>query len=201
MSDEAQNSASERVATQFSRVMNASTSPYGVLADLTASAAFSAVPFVLFVRQMLAGESRSPLTAIIGVLAFAPWISTALIGVILRNARAGVVAWLAAKPFPVDNLNALLNGLGDSFDVTFAAGVEIPTRDEMQPLLDVISDDTLFFSRKEEQSKIEIKTGVIDSKRLPLRTSYQRYVRFHRIVDEVLVPLHARLPIANIRIQ
>ncbi|MFO0662108.1 MAG: hypothetical protein U0165_20090, partial [Polyangiaceae bacterium] len=177
MSDEAYSRASERVATHFSRAMNAATSRYGVLADVTISAGIAAVPFVLFLRQLLAQETTSPLTFLLGILAVAPIVSTVLIGIVLRNAREEVIRWLAEKPFPIDNLNALLNGLGDSFDVTFQADVAVPERNDLQPLLDKVSDDALFIGRKEEQSKVEMRTGVIDSKRLPLRSTFLRYER------------------------
>lgn len=75
----------------------------------------------------------------------------------------------------------------------------MPSRDELQKLLDAVSDDTLATFEDPEHHTHEVRIGVIDSKRLPLRSNHQRYVRFQRLVTEVLTPLHARHPIAYLR--
>ena len=214
--------ASERVATRFSRLMNAAASPYGVLTDLYIASAVSAVPLVLFVRQALAQEWTSPITWGAAILSVAPAIVTLVVGVQLRGSRDLVVNWMAKKPFAIENMNALLNGLGDEFDVVFRPTLEPIDRENIQPLLDQVSDDSLFLSANsddESDSSIEadnpayradekqrvgwrvrMKIGVIDSSKFPLRSNYLRYERFCRIVDEVLVPLHAKSAIEYVRI-
>src|SRR5213075_3173350 len=76
-------------------------------------------------------------------IAAAPIATSALLSATLWRSRATVVAWLASLPFPVQNLNAVLAGLGDTIEVVFEPGTELPTRPSLQPKLDEISDDVL----------------------------------------------------------
>ena len=191
--------ASESVAARFSRTMNAATSPYGVLADLTLTSMIAALPIVMVVRQAGAGELASPLTyGLLGV-AVAPLLSSLVVSFGLRHARVGVVAWLAKQPFPIENVNSLLVGLTDGFDVVFEGTPPI-SREALQKRLETISEDSLATLQVPEEHRLEATIGVIDSKRVPLRSTYQRWARFQRIVEEVLVPLHRQSPIAVVRI-
>lgn len=192
--------AEESLAARFSRGMNAATSPWGVVTDLTVASAFAAIPLVLIVKQVGGGEARSALTYALAAIAALPLAAAIGVSIALRDARASVVAWLAAQPFPIDNVNALLVGLTDTFEVTFAAGAASPTRERVQRLLEAISDDTLATEASAEERRVSIQIGVIESKRVPLRSTYLRWVRFQRIVSEVLVPLSREIPIASIRL-
>ncbi len=186
---EARARAEDAVAERFTRFMNASTSRYGVLADLGVAALAAALPLVLIVRQFGAGEAGSPLTFVFGAIALVP-IGVALgIGFALRGARAHVVAWLERVPVRIENLNTLLVGLGDTFELVIRDGKPLPTRESLQPALDRVSEETLLLETHEDANTVVIKIGVFDSKRVPLRTNYLRYERFQRIVEEVLVPV------------
>jgi hypothetical protein len=198
MTTDARKRAEESVATRFTRTMNAATSPWGVACDLTAASAIAAVPAVLLVRQVMAGELATPLGITLIVLAVGPVGLAIGASISLRGAREGVVEWLASRPFPVDNMNSLLVGISDSFEVVFEGAP--PSRDELQPLLDRVCDDTLCARVEPEQRRVEVKIGVPDDKRLPLRCYHQRYARFRRLIDEVLVPLGRERPIASVRV-
>jgi hypothetical protein len=195
--------ASESVATHFSRTMNATTSPLGLWSDLTLAFALSALPTVLLLRQLASDGVRSTASIVLAFLAIAPFAAFVAVGLALRGARAHVVAWLAAQPFPIENMNALLVGLGDTIEVHFRArpGLELPTRDALQPLLDAVSDDVLLLGPAPgEPNAAEIKLGVVESKELPARTNYRRYARFRRVIEAVIVPLHESTPVAFVRI-
>lgn len=185
---DAKTRANDAVAERFTRFMNASTSRYGVLADLGVAALAAALPLVLIVRQIGAGEVGSPLTFVFAAIALVPIGIAIGIGFALRGARGEVVAWLERVPLAIENMNTLLVGLGDTFEVVMRDGKALPTRESLQPALDAISEETLLLETHEAQNLVVIKIGVFDSKRVPLRTNYLRYERFKRIVDEVLVP-------------
>jgi hypothetical protein len=189
--------AEESVAASFSRGMNAATHRWGVVCDLSAASALSAVPLVLLVRQAMGGALASPLTAAIGALAVAPIATSLGASLSMRAAREQVISWLAEKPFPIGNMNSLLVGISDQFSVVFA-GAPLDRRD-LQPALDRVSDDALWVGSSPERRTTDVKIGVPDG-RMPLRSTHLRYVRFRRLVDEVLVPLHERHPIEAVHI-
>lgn len=190
--------ADESVATSFDRTMRATTSRWGFLCDVSLIAAISAVPAVLLARQALANELGTLLSALLFVWAIAPLVVSLGVSLALGGAREQVVGWIAAQPFAIDNLNALLVGISDSFEVQFKA--PIPEREAVQPALDAISEDALYLVALPDEHKVEIKIGVAENKRLPLLSNHERYVRFQRIVEQVLVPLAAKHPIEGIRL-
>jgi hypothetical protein len=192
--------ASEHVAARFSRVMNACTSPRGYLCDLSLAALFSALPLVLIVRQAAGDDLRSSTTLLLLAIGLLPILISLAISFSLRQAREGVIDWMATLPFPVENMNSLLAGISDEFEVHFQATDCPLTREELQKLLDPINDDTLATEVDGEQPVASIKIGVIDSRYLPLRTNHQRYERFRRIVGETLVPLHQKHPLRCVRV-
>jgi hypothetical protein len=192
--------ASELIASRFTRVMNASTSPHGQLCDLSMAALFSALPLVLLVRQAAGGDLISPVSALLVAIALVPIIISLIVGWSLRGARDKVIDWMAAQPVPIENLNSLLAGISDEFEIHFDPAVTLPVREDLQKLLDPVSDDTLATVVDEERRYASIKIGVIDSPRFPLQSNHQRYVRFQRIVEQVLLPLHRDLPFSVIRV-
>ncbi|MCS6899931.1 MAG: hypothetical protein RMJ98_10495 [Myxococcales bacterium] len=192
--------AGELIATHFDRTMKACTSPRGVYCDLSLAFVFSALPLVLLVRQAAGNDLHSGTTVVLVVLALAPLLLSLAISASLRGARDQVIDWIAAHPFPLENLNSLLLGISDEFEVSFQPGVPLPSREELQKLLNPISEDTIATEIHEETRTATVRIGVLDSKRLPLRTNHLRYVRFQRIVDEVLLPLHRERPIASVRL-
>jgi hypothetical protein len=192
--------ASDLIAVRFDRTMNACTSSRGVYCDLSLASIFSALPLVLLVRQAAGGDLRSGTTVALVVIALAPVLISLAVGFSLRGARERVIDWIALHPFPVENLNSLLSGISDEFEIQFHPDAPLLSREDLQKLLDPISDDTLATEVNEETHSASVKIGVIDSKRVPLRTNYLRYVRFQRIVDEVLIPLHQQRPITAVRV-
>jgi|GEM_PF-591996 len=192
--------ASELLADRFTRVMNASTSPYGQLCDISMSALFSALPLVLIVRQAAGGDLFSTTSLVVLLIGLVPILVSVGAGLSLRGAREVVIDWLAAQPFPIEGLNSLLAGVSDEFEIHFPAGTVLPPREALQRLLDPISDDTLAAQVDEERLFAAIKIGVIDSPRFPLRSHFERYERFKRIVEQVIVPLHGKSPITVLRV-
>ena len=116
----AEQRADQSVSARFTRLMNASTSRWGVLTDPPLVALASGVFLLAFLGAL--GRDAGPSVARpLGALVLAPITVALAVSVALRGARRAVVAWLARQPFPVENLNAVLNGLGEALEVTFAA--------------------------------------------------------------------------------
>lgn len=196
MTSDARKRADESVAERFSRPMNAVTSPYGYLTDYALASALAALPIVLVVRQASVGALASPLTVVFVVAGVAPIIIAVALAATLRGARDEVVSWLAGFPFTIDNVNSLLVGLTDELEISLDG--DAPDRRELQGLLDAISDDALVTIA--EGTRVVVKLGVVESKFLPLKSSHQRWVRFRRVIEEFVVPLSKRVPVAGVRI-
>lgn len=192
--------AGEMLAARFNRTMNACTSPRGFLCDLSMAALFSALPLVLIVRQTAGDDLLSATTLLLFLMALLPVLVSLGVGLSLRNARERVIDWMAVHPFPLENMNSLLAGISDEFEILFLPGAPLLPREEMQKLVDRISDDVIATGVDEEIRSATVKIGVIDSKRTPLHSNHLRYARFQRLVDEVLLPLHERHPIAAVRV-
>jgi hypothetical protein len=191
--------ASESVAEKFTRVMNATPSPLGPFSDFMAASVLAGA--IVMGGFFGIRRSNDP-SLLLVVLAFAavPLVASAFVSLWLRGSRAKVVEWLCSLPFPVDNLNAILAGLGDTVEIVFAAGAQLPTRATLQPRLETVSDDVLLVKERTEERTLEIRLGVIDSKRLPLRSNHQRWQRLLDLMQKVIVPLAESNPIARVRI-
>jgi hypothetical protein len=200
MTDEnARARAEAAVAERFTRFMDAAVSPYGVLTDLSLASAFAAIPLVFMANQAATDTLATASTVVLVLIGLFPIAVAFGVSLFLRQGRTQVVQWLAQQPFPIENLNTMLVGLGDGFEVVFE-GSELPTREELQPKLDRVSEDTMLLGEVPEDNCLELRVGVYDSKSLPARSHYLRYARFRRIVEEVLVPLHTTHPIRHVRI-
>jgi len=191
--------AEESVAERFTRVMNATPSPLGPFSDLTWASALAGAILVLGLFVIRRSTAPSALYEVIGV-ALVPLLASLLLSLPLRGSRRAVVRWLAAQPFPVENLNALLAGLGDTIEVHFEPSVDLPARPDLQPKLDEVSDDVVLVKERPEERSLEIRLGIVDSKRLPLYTHHQRWLRLVAVVGRVLVPLSKTRPIRKILI-
>jgi hypothetical protein len=192
--------ARESVAEHFTRFMNASTSRYGVLADLSLTSAMASLPLVLAMRQSVSDGVASPFVWIwVGVALVPVFVSLGAI-VSLRGAREKVVAWLAARKFPVENLNTLLVGLGDNFEVIFQDTFPASVPETLKDKLESLSETSMVSEIDEKEQKIVIQIGIFDSKHLPLRTNFQRYARFQHIIEAMLEPLHEQSSIKEVRI-
>ena len=53
----------------------------------------------------------------------------------------------------------------------------------------------------EEARTVGIRIGVVDSKRNPAASNHRRYARVVALVEQVLVPLAERHPIASVRVK
>ena len=191
--------ASESVAEKFTRVMNATPSPLGPFSDFIIASLVSSV--IIGVGLFVIRHSSNPaaLYAVLGAVAV-PFVVCAVVSFKLRDTRDKVVAWLTTLPFPVDNLNALLAGLGDTVELVFTEGTAMPARADLQPRLETVSEDILLVKERPDERTVEIRLGVIDSKRVPLYTNHQRWKRLCEVTEKIFVPLARQHPIERMRI-
>jgi hypothetical protein len=209
--------AEQSVAARFSRLMNATTSRWGALSD----PAIAGVPTAVFFVAFLAARSREldpGVISALGVLSLVPAAVALVATLALSGARRRVVEWLATLPFPLENVNGLLNGIGAELEVRFAGeprrGVDPapggddpaatpawpPSREELNALFEAVSPDVFVTTIAEDERVLSVRIGVVDSKFNPARTNHQRYARVRAICDAVLVPLSARMPIVVARV-
>jgi hypothetical protein len=189
--------ADESVATRFSRVMNATISPLGVLTDPPVIAVITAVLFIAFLGALR--MDMGGLVPILGVVAALPVSVAVVTSLVLIGGRKKVVDWMATVPFPLENMNAVLNGLGESLEVTFEG--ERPSAAELNAALERIHPDAFVMRHEPEEKTVEIRIGVVDSKRNPSASNHARYARLQRIVSDVLVPLATERPIVTVRVK
>jgi hypothetical protein len=189
--------ANESVAERFTRVMKATPSPIGPWCDVMAASVLSGLLLAVGLFVIRRSTNASSLYVALAVAATPLTVST-LLSTALGGSRDGVVRWLASLPFPVENVNALLAGLGDTIEVHFEPGADLPTRATLQPKLDEVSDDIILVKERPDERSVEIRLGVIDSKRMPLVTNHRRWTRLVALVDRTLVPLSKRTPIRKI---
>ena len=194
----AEDRAAQSVSARFTRVMIATTSPWGVLTDPPLVAFASGVAFLVFLAA-LSAEAGEVVVRVLGGVALLPIALAFAFAIGLRGARLRVVAWLARQPFPVENMNALLNGLGEALEVSFVGAV--PPQAELNAELDKVYSDVFVTGGIEEARSLDIRIGVVDSKRNPAGTNYQRYARVRELVERVLVPLAGRYPIESVRVK
>ena len=191
--------ASESVAQKFTRVMNAAPSPLGAWCDLAAASILSGVLLMAGLFAVRQSTNTGSLHVALAIAAV-PIATSALLSATLWRSRATVVAWLASLPSRVENLNAVLAGLGDTIEVVFEPGTELPTRPSLQPKLDEISDDVLLVKSRPDERMIQIRLGIIDSKYMPLRSNHRRWKRLVEVVERGLVPLSKTTPIRNVHV-
>ncbi len=201
--------AAESVAARFTRLMNAATSRWGVVTDPPVLALATGI-FLILLLASLRIPSVESLVPVFAALTAMPLLVGVIVALSLLGARARVVDWLAGLPFPVENVNAVLNGLGDEMEITFAKSC--PPATEVNPLLDAVSPDA-FVTKAPDAARvdvvapvddrpiIEVRIGVVDSARNPSASNFQRYERVRALIDTVLVPLHAKHPIREVRIK
>jgi hypothetical protein len=186
--------ADESVAASFSRIMNATTSPAGVLTDPPIVALASAVFFIAFLAALR--MDAGTVVPVLGALAATPLAIAIVTSLGLIGARRKVVAWLGGLPFPIENMNALLNGLGDGLEVTFTGAR--PESAALNAALDRVHPDCFVTRNEAGEHTVEIRIGVVESKRNPARSNHQRYVRVKAIVEQVLVPASKEHAVAGV---
>jgi len=191
--------ANECIAEKFTRVMNATPSRLGPFSDLMAASILGGALVAIGFFAIRRSNDAAALYAVLALAAL-PLVASLILSASLGGSRAKVVAWLCSVPFPVDNLNALLAGLGDTIEIVFAPGADLPSRATLQPRLEAISEDVLLVKERPEERMLEVRLGVIDSKRLPLRTNHARWNRLIDVTEKVLVPLSQNTAIERVRI-
>lgn len=191
--------AEESVAAHFTRVMNATPSPWGIYSDFIlagVTAGLIALAGLVVGPRLLRPDLA---VAVVIALTAVPFVVSGVASYALRQrSRDRVVDWIAKLPFEIVNLNAVLAGLGDTIELTFQKDVPLPARSSLQPKLEQISDDLLVTEERPEERLIQIRLGVIDSKHLPQRTNHVRWARLCAIMDRVIVSLHETNPIERI---
>ncbi|MCA9619409.1 MAG: hypothetical protein KC731_10305 [Myxococcales bacterium] len=199
MTETALERARDSVAERFTRLMRASTSARGMLTDpplvCFAVAAIVLTSLILYNRDVI----QAGALPVVYVAAALPVVVALAVHATLAGARGRVIAWLASLPFPLQNMNGLLNGVGQDLVVAFRDLP--PTREALNARLEEVDPDCFTLEIDEEVEEVEIRIGVLDSKLNPTRSNYQRYLRVQRIVAEVLVPLHAEHPIQWVRVR
>jgi hypothetical protein len=193
--------AEQSVSARFTRIMNATTSRYGMFSDPPVVAILSGIGLITLLAALHLGASSDVAYALAGIMAL-PIVAALLITVGLFGARTRVIDWIAGIPFPVENMNAVLNGLGEFLEVHFKEGG--PTAAELNKELDKVHPDCFVMKVIPEEGTvetIELRIGVVDSKRNPAATNYQRYERVRAIVERVLIPLSKRFPITEVRVK
>ena len=177
-------------------MMRAVTSPLGVLTDpplvgLVESAVV--IASVLVYRGGLV-TSLSVIYVVVGLpLAVALAANVAVMG-----ARAKLVAWLSGLPFPVENVNALLNGVAQNLLLRFEG--DPPSREELNERLEQVHPDCFALEFHPQEPEVEVRIGVLDSKLNPAGAHHRRFRRVQQLVEECLVPLHAEHPIEVVRV-
>lgn len=193
--------ADQSVSSRFSRIMNATTSRYGMFSDPPIVALLTGIGLIAFLAALQLGASTNVAYALAGVMAI-PIAVALTISLALMGARSRVIDWIASIPFPVENMNTVLNGLGEFLEVNFKNGG--PTAAELNQELDQIHPDIFVAKVTPEEGtveSVEIRIGIVDSKRNPAATNHQRYLRVRQIVERVLVPLSERFPISEVHVK
>ena len=195
---DARRRADQSVAVRFTRLMKASTSRYGVLTDPPIVAVCTAVLLMSMLGAHQLGAPR-PLVLVLEALTVLPLAAAALLTLALSGARARVVEWLASVPCPVENMNAVLNGLGEGLEIQFEG--EPPASEALNRELDTLNPDCFVTQSVPEERRVEVRIGVVESKRNPARTNHQRFERVQALVEKVLVPLSKTHPIVDVRVK
>jgi hypothetical protein len=212
MPETAHERASQSVSERFTRVMNATTSRWGMFTD-PSIIGICVAPFAVGWLAAVRLDAAPGVALAFEVLTAAPLVVALALVVALRGARAQVVDWLASVPFPVENMNAVLNGLGEAVEIVFREGGPRPSTAELNLALDRVSPECFVTKGGEADAKpvtdpahpeppaMEVRIGVVDSTRNPSSSNHQRYERVRAIVREVLIPLAERHPVAEVRVK
>jgi len=201
MNEAARARAEESVSTRFTRMMNATTSRWGMLTDPSIVGAATAPPVLVLIAAMRLELSPLVIT-LCQIVAATPIAVAVVMTIALRGARARVIDWLAGLPFPLENMNAVLNGLGETLEVSFRETA--PAGPELNAALEKVSEES-FVTTSElpagSPAALEVRIGVVDEKRNPAASNHRRFMRVRAIVEQVLVPMADRHPIVEVRVK
>ena len=177
--------ADDSLVPHFSAAMNAATSRYGVLCDIPIT--FVAVAAVGTITAAIASFLPGTPIWVASVLAVPVLVS---IGThfALRSARKGVVHWLASLPFPIRNVNAVLSGAGESFELHFEGPP--PERDVVMGFLEQATAEAFVLDSEPARKIVTARFGVMPSKLNPYGEAHARFVRMRLVIDRAIVKLH-----------
>jgi hypothetical protein len=200
MTDDPRDHADQSISARFTRVMNATTSRFGVLTDPSLVGLVTAPVLIALLAAVRLDADPGVLTRL-EALALVPVCVSVAAALSLRGARARVVEWLATLPFPVENMNAVLNGLGEALEVTFRGPA--PAAKDINDALDRVSPECFVSKTGDEGDPhvVELRIGVVDSKRNPSASNHRRLVRVQALVREVVAPLAAQNPVVEVRVK
>ena len=188
--------ADEALAPKFTWPMNAATSRYGLFFDLVFAFALAAgAGFLLVIAAHFRLIAASYL---LGVLSVAPLLVWLVGNLALRNARRAMVEWIASLPFPVENLTAVLLGMGETFELYFVS--QVPPRTVVMDRFAAVSEEAFVLEVRDDQKMVLSRFGVVVSKHNPHRGGYSRYALLRELVHRSLIDLHRDFPIARLRI-
>jgi hypothetical protein len=191
--------AAESISARFTRTMNATTSPWGMLTDASIVGVATAPAFLALLVAIRVDAAPGVITALEAIAATPLALAVAL-ALGLSGARSRVIDWLASLPFPLENVNALLNGVGETLEITFRGAR--PEVADLNRALDQVSEESFVADNAAEGHPwMEVRIGVVDDKRNPAASNHRRYRRVRAIVSQVLVPLGDRFPIAEVRVK
>ena len=196
--DERLKRADESVSHRFTRIMRAATSPIGVLTDPPLVALAEGVIVIIAVTLYNIGVLVKGQLWIIYLLLALPVLAAIGVDMTLRSARARVVQWLASLPFPVENMNGLLNGVAQNLLVRFRD--EPPPRTELNIELDKVHPDCFALEYDDNEPEVDVRIGVLDNKINPTSANHRRYRRVQDLVEQALIPLSEKHPIELVRI-
>jgi hypothetical protein len=175
--------------------MNAATSRHGVLCDIP----------ITFVAVAVVGTATVAITRVVpsipiwaACVLVIPILVSVAVSFALRSARDGVVLWLASLPFPIRNVNAVLSGSGEYFEVHFK-GLP-PERAVVMGYLARATDETFVMESDTERKIVTARFGVMSSKLNPYGEANARFSRLRIVADRALTPLHAQHAIDHVLI-
>lgn len=195
MSDDAVGPGDESLAEHFTPQMNAVTSRFGVVSDIPVAFAAMAVLVLMLILTHRVVPALG--LSVLGPVAAIPLVACVIAHFALRGARAHVVAWLSTLPFAVDNMNAVLAGSGEFFEIHFQAA--LPPRTEVMARFETVSADVFVLDVDEAEGKMSARFGVDDSKYNPIGAAHRRYRLVRAILGGPLAQLHADRPIKLVR--
>ena len=126
------NEANDSIAKKFTNVMNATPSPLSAFCDVAVASIAAGLVLAVGLFIIRHGADPSRLYLVLAVAA-CPFLGSYGLQLALRGSRHAIVAWMTTLPFRIDNMNSLLAGMGDTIEVFFERGAELPSRANLSP--------------------------------------------------------------------
>ncbi len=191
----------DAVSARFSRAMLAATSPWGLLTDPPLVAFVAGLGFLawLFARERVTSALA---VQALGALALLPLATALGVWLSLLPSRKKVIVWLDGLPFPLENLNAALDNVGEELEVALSGGPATEHEvKELNAALELVSAEAFVSASNDEPPSLTIRLGVLDDKRLPARSAHARFRAVRDVAERVLVPLAARRGVVSARVR